>query len=90
MNNKAVAYYLDNPYAGIIYNKTLMPLYDALGQCVKGDMRDALLGHTLLFDSNDINLLIEPDPTYNQRYFIPDEANDVSVKNLGIYANDFG
>eukprot|EP00596_Hydrurales_sp_CCMP1899_P004199 CAMPEP_0119034944 /NCGR_PEP_ID=MMETSP1177-20130426/1954_1 /TAXON_ID=2985 /ORGANISM="Ochromonas sp, Strain CCMP1899" /LENGTH=253 /DNA_ID=CAMNT_0006992783 /DNA_START=249 /DNA_END=1010 /DNA_ORIENTATION=+ len=93
--DKSVAYMFSNPYTGVIFEKTLMPLLDAVGiidlQIKEKKMskfksinklQKSNISDVILghkMSSDNDEIEIVPDITYLQRYFIPDEETEDTV-----------
>ena len=94
-----VAYLFTDPKNGVIFQQRIMPLVEAVGlaSSLAGSesLESIVVGHKLLWDSESEEILVTPDETYSQRYFVPDPVALDSegmpqwgVANLGMYAND--
>ena len=89
--DKTVAYLVGAAESGVIFNKKLMPLSEALEWTLKfryNNLTDALLGHFLLFDHENSDIIVSPDPEFSKRYFIPAIDTEMGISSLGVYAND--
>ena len=77
-----VAYVYVGMQNGVIFQKRLMPLVEAVGLAADmtntQDLRNLVAGHELLWDADDEEIIIKPTDDYDCRYFIPDDP--LSVK----------
>lgn len=96
-----VAYCFTSPYQGVMFEKRLMTVVEAVGLLAERtgaqEMRDLLDGHVMLWDPVEETIQVEPTPEYTRRYFIPDPVDADAqgdpvwgASNLGMYANDVG
>ena len=79
---------MNSPRLGVIYNKKLQPLFEAIGAIESNDLTHALVGHRLEYDAQDDDILVIPNENYDDGIFIPDESAGLGAGSLGIYAND--
>jgi len=96
-----VAYYFTSEFNGVMFEKKLMPLFEAIGIVAERNkafhLQDIVEGHKLLWDPETEKMRIEAVEEDASRYFIPDpvEAGESGLpvwgpSNLGMYANDCG
>lgn len=91
--DKTVGYGFENIFSGVIFDKKLMPLFEAITAVTKNasmvPVSDVVLGHTLYLDGNN-SIAITKDQGFKNFFFVPDEVVEWGPSNLGLFANDFG
>ena len=75
--DKTVSFVIENSRQAVFFEKTLMPVYEAvsiIANRAEGakDLTNMILGHTLSLDPGTKEIVVEPEMTYKDRYFIPD------------------
>jgi len=88
--DKTVAYLLDSPYSGVLYNKSLTPLHKLIGLSDKRQLLHIIKGHELRFDNETNDILVLPDLSFENRYFVPHLDPLMGPGSMGVYANDLG
>jgi hypothetical protein len=91
-SDKTVGCYFSDISTNVIFEKQIMPLYDAIF-AISGKVSDlsrALVGHTLQYESTvkSNELSLQPAENYGLYYFIPQMPEVPTIVNLGMYAND--
>lgn len=76
---------------GVIFQKQLMPLIDAILSSTSGldvqKSKDIVYGHELYTNNGAIS--IRQSEQFQNKYFIPHEVEQFGAGNLGMFANDF-
>ena len=90
--DKTVGYSFNDVQNGVIFEKKLMPLFDAI-MLAKNMTRvtsvDTIVyGHVLSSDAAG-DVRIERAPDFFESYFVPNEVTEFLPINLGVFANDF-
>ena len=97
-----VAFCFGSPFNGVVFEKQVMPLFDAIGKAATKvgatQLQDILEGHKVLWDAESEEVIIDPIVDYPYRYFVPDAIETAGEggapvwgpTNLGMYANDMG
>ena len=96
-----VAYAFLSAFNGVVFEKKVMPLFEAIGLASErvgaSQLQDILEGHKIGWNAETRDILVTPLPEYPWRYFVPDplDASDDGAPlwgptNLGMYANDMG
>ena len=88
--DKTVAYLLDSPFSGVFYNKSLVPLHRLIGFSNKRQLLHVIKGHELHFDDKTNDILVLPDLSFENRYFVPHIDPSMGPGSMGVYANDLG
>lgn len=91
-DDKTVGCYFSDITTNVIYEKKIMPLYDAISAISPqlDDLSGALVGHTLVLNATAAidQLFFLPVLNYDKYYFIPKMQETPTIVNLGMYAND--
>lgn len=92
VDDKTVGCYFSDVTTNVIYEKKIMPLYNAISavSAQLDDLSTAIIGHTLVFNATAANdqLSLLPVVNYDLYYFIPQMPEKLTIVNLGMYAND--
>lgn len=93
IGSKSVAFAFSSLDTGVIFNKKLQSLEEAMNEaCLLSDsdkLTNIIEGHLLLLDESDGCIKIYLDPEYEGgRYFIPEDDNAIGPGYYGMYAND--
>lgn len=87
--DKTVTYGVYSLFEGVVFNNTLMPLFEVLHDISykTKNLKQVFVGYTLDYNETSTDVTIQEDPSYiNGRCFIPETIGDQkpSCNNLGV------
>lgn len=88
--DKTVAYSFSSLNTGVIYNKKVMSLREAVNSVVEStpELRTVIEGHELFIHPETSDIEIIPSEDYENRYFLPEISAEWNPSRYGMFANN--